>query len=244
MSSSAAADTDTTSTDADSMAPPPTDSSIAELYCATIQALREDNIDVIQARLFERMTVSRPTVSDQIRALVREGYLTSGRKIGLTTLGQQTGDRLLRRQRLSSAYLIEFLGIAWPAAFAESERWRTVISDDVEQALIERLGRPEVCPYGNPIPYTPRAHPEALPPEQRRLDQFRPDETATIRRIRHELGATPGLLDFLFTSGLVPGSAVTIIAVSPDGTQTVDAAGQRVGVGPYISARILVTEPD
>ena len=41
-----------------------------EEYCETIFELAEDGIDVIQARIVERLEVSRPAVSEMIKKMV------------------------------------------------------------------------------------------------------------------------------------------------------------------------------
>ena len=43
-----------------------------EEYCETIFELAEDDLDVIQARIAERMGISRPAVSEMIRRLQSE----------------------------------------------------------------------------------------------------------------------------------------------------------------------------
>ena len=40
-----------------------------EEYCETIFELREDDVDVIQARIADRLEVSRPAVSEMIRRM-------------------------------------------------------------------------------------------------------------------------------------------------------------------------------
>ena len=44
-----------------------------EEYCEAIFELNEDDVDVIQARIAERLTVSRPAVSEMMRRLETEG---------------------------------------------------------------------------------------------------------------------------------------------------------------------------
>jgi DtxR family Mn-dependent transcriptional regulator len=40
-----------------------------EEYCETIFELREDDLDVIQARIADRLRVSRPSVSEMIKRM-------------------------------------------------------------------------------------------------------------------------------------------------------------------------------
>ena len=46
-----------------------------EEYCECIFELDEDDVDVIQARIAERLQVSRPAVSEMIRKLEAEGLV-------------------------------------------------------------------------------------------------------------------------------------------------------------------------
>ena len=47
-----------------------------EEYCECIFELAEDDVDVIQARIAERLTVSRPAVSEMMRRLETEASST------------------------------------------------------------------------------------------------------------------------------------------------------------------------
>jgi DtxR family Mn-dependent transcriptional regulator len=47
-----------------------------EEYCEAIFELREDDVAVIQARIADRLEVSRPAVSEMIRRLENEGLVT------------------------------------------------------------------------------------------------------------------------------------------------------------------------
>ena len=49
-----------------------------EEYCETIFELEEDNLKVIQARIAERLDVSRPAVSEMIKRMAEEGLLKDG----------------------------------------------------------------------------------------------------------------------------------------------------------------------
>jgi DtxR family Mn-dependent transcriptional regulator len=47
-----------------------------EEYCECIFELREDNVEIIQARLVERLGVSRPSVSEMIKRMESEGLVS------------------------------------------------------------------------------------------------------------------------------------------------------------------------
>ena len=80
-----------------------------------------------------------------------------------------------------------------------------------------------------------------MAPDARRLADVGVGRSFTISRIPEELEFSPGMLEFLEASTILPGSIGTVTASSPDGTVTVEIDGRSVGVGPFASARILVT---
>ena len=56
-----------------------------EEYCEAIWELKEDDVDVIQARIAERLAVSRPAVSEMIKRMAGEGFVAlDGTTINLT----------------------------------------------------------------------------------------------------------------------------------------------------------------
>ena len=78
-----------------------------EEYCETIFELEEDNLKVIQARIAERLDVSRPAVSEMIKRMSEEGLLKDGDNgVVLTTRGMELATRVVRRHRLAELSLI------------------------------------------------------------------------------------------------------------------------------------------
>ena len=62
-----------------------------------------------------------------------------------------------------------------------------------------------------------------------------------VTRIPEELEFSPGLLDFLEESAILPGRSGVVTAASPDGTRTIEIDGRHIGIGAFVSERILVT---
>jgi DtxR family Mn-dependent transcriptional regulator len=208
-----------------------------EEYCEAIFELREDEVAVIQARIAERLEISRPAVSEMIRRMEAEGLVTVTKgAIRLTDDGLALAERVVRRHRLAERFLTDILGLSWAEAHIEAGRWEHVISDNVEQAMTRVLGGPTTCPHGNPIPGTDYEPPSTTP-----LSELAVGSAFTVTRIPEELEFAPGLLEFLEDSSLQPGMHGTITATSPDGTTTVEIEGKHVGIGTFASARILVT---
>ena len=208
-----------------------------EEYCECIYELDEDDVDVIQARIADRLHVSRPAVSEMIKRLEIEGLAHSERgKIALTPAGLELAERVVRRHRLAERFMTDILGLSWADAHQEAGKWEHVMSSEVEQAMNRVLGDPTTCPHGNPIPGSDYEAPDAT-----RLVDVEVGTIFTVSRIPEELEFTPGLLDFLESSSIQPGHSGRVTAASPDGTMTVEIDGNHVGVGSFASARILVT---
>jgi DtxR family Mn-dependent transcriptional regulator len=207
-----------------------------EEYCECIYELAEDDVDIIQARIADRLEVSRPAVSEMIRKLESVGLITNDGKIALTTEGRALAEQVVRRHRLAERFLTDVLKLSWAEAHHEAGKWEHVMSENVEQAMDLLLGSPTTCPHGNPIPGSDYIDPDAIP-----LSVHPIGTPFTIRRIPEELEFTPGLLEFLEGSSLRPGITGIVKAASPDGTLTIEIDGNHVGVGSFASERILVT---
>lgn len=208
-----------------------------EEYCECIFELAEDDVDVIQARIAERLNVSRPAVSEMMRRLEHEGLITTDGGIHLTDEGKGLAERVVRRHRLAERFLTDILQLSWAEAHHEAGKWEHVMSESVEVAMARVLGNPSTCPHGNPIPGQEYDDRDFVP-----LATVAVGGEFTVRRITEELEFTPGLLEYLESSALRPGREGVITAASPDGTVTVEIDGNHVGVGAFASARILVTE--
>ena len=208
-----------------------------EEYCECIYELLEENVEVIQARIVERLQVSRPSVSEMMKRMESEGLIAiTGSTIALTEMGEKLARRTVRRHRIAERFLTDVLGLSWAQAHHEAGRWEHVMSSEVETAMDRVLGNPTTCPHGNPIPGS-----QYLAALVMRLVDVAPGRGFTVDRIPEELEFTPGLLEFLETAEIHPGKSGTVSATSPDGSVTVEIGGQRIGVGSFASARILVT---
>ena len=209
-----------------------------EEYCETIFELKEDDVKVIQARIVERLQVSRPAVSEMIKKMKDAGLvLIDGTEISLSVKGSRLAKQVVRRHRLAERFLTDILGLSWAEAHHEAGKWEHVVSPRVEAAFLRLLEDPTTCPHGNPIPGSDYQTPKGTSA----LAAISVGNRFVIERIPEELEFQPGLLEFLEEANLTPGENGTVTAVSPDGTTTVDVKGSQVGVGAFASQRILVS---
>ena len=210
-----------------------------EEYSETIWELAEDGLDVIQARIAERLGVSRPAVSEMIRKMHRQGLVEINQQgaISLTVSGREVATTVVRRHRLAERFLTDVLGLGWEEAHHEAGRWEHVISPSVEKALIRVLDNPTTCPHGNPIPGSGYSEPDHLSS----LLDLEVGREFVVQRIPEELEFQPGQLAFLETSGLMPGYEGSVLSVAPDGTTTISIGGGAVGISSFAAGRILVS---
>jgi DtxR family Mn-dependent transcriptional regulator len=211
-----------------------------EEYCEAIYGLAEDDIEVVQARIVERLEVSRAAVSEMVRRLGDEGLVVSrDGVISLTAEGRRIAEQVVRRHRLAERFLTDVLGLSWAQAHTEAGKWEHIISEPVEAALVQYLGEPTTCPHGNPIPGTDYRERPAMP-----LVAVPTDEEFVLERIPEELEWAKGQLEYLEDAGFAPGVRGRVRAIAPDGTMTVDVDGRSIGLGEFISNRILVSRVD
>jgi DtxR family Mn-dependent transcriptional regulator len=205
-------------------------------YVAAIYELGEEGLGVIQARIADWLGVSRASVSEMIRKMEADGLLETGTEIVLTTEGRHLAEVVVRRHRLAERFLTEVLGLPWVKVHAEAEVWELAISDDVEAAMLEKLGQPTTCPHGNPIPGAGYRQPQ--------LSQMSELGSGArfLHRVSEELELDNEIMGFLDDSGLRPGALVELVAHTPDGTLTISVQdGERVGVSPFIAERLFLS---
>lgn len=207
-----------------------------EEYCECIYELHEDSVAVIQARIAERLSVSRPSVSEMIKRMDAEGLVrTDGATISLTESGRELAVSVVRKHRLAERFLTDILGLSWATAHREAGKWEHVMSNDVETAMVRVLNNPTTCPHGNPIPGSGHVAVATAP-----LSSVATGATFVVARVPETLEFAPGILDFLESSQLLPGRSGNVVSANDDGSVAVSVDGQTVTVDPYASARLMV----
>ena len=212
-----------------------------EMYLRTVWELEEEGITPIRARLVERLGLSAPAVSETVARLEHEGLVHVGdnRTLELSDLGRQLAMSVMRKHRLAELLLTEVIGLEWEQVHLEACRWEHVISDAVEQRLIELLDHPTTCPHGNPIPGAFGEAPPALSELQTMTDAARAGGRATLCRISEQLQSDVTAMRFLRTNGLRPG-VVAALRVG-DGAVFADVDGAAVSVPGNTADHIYVS---
>jgi DtxR family Mn-dependent transcriptional regulator len=213
-----------------------------EMYLRTILDLEEEAIVPLRARISERLGHSGPTVSQTIARMERDGLVvvTGDRHLELTQDGRIKAVHVLRKHRLAERLLSDVIGLDWEFVHEEACRWEHVMSEQVEQRLVEMLGHPTESPYGNPIPSlddlgaTPSLRflhgVVSLVPYVR---EHAGVSRVVIRRLGEPAQFDPELLAQLKQTGVMPGAGAAVSAV---------ARGVRIEVDGFEDALELPTE--
>ena len=209
-----------------------------EEYLEAIHELEEEGTQVIQARLAERVGHSAPAVSEMIRRLKAEGYLTvEDRAVRLTPVGRERAESVVRKHRLAERLLTDIIGLPWHKAHLEACRWEHVISDEVEKRLVELLGNPQTCPHGNPIPgsgVVPRGKLVAL-------SSLHGGEHVRLERVTEQVEIDLEALAYLSEAGFIPGSDARVTGRGPDGTLTLDVGERTIALGRKLADQLYVS---
>ena len=208
-----------------------------EEYLESILELEEEGTAVIQARLAERLGHSAPSVSEMIRRLRADGWIEpNGKEVQLTAKGRARAESVVRKHRLAERLLTDVIGLEWHKAHLEACRWEHVISDEVEQRLIELLEHPTTCPHGNPIPGL-----GVLRPDLVSLVDVVPGEQVTLARVTEQVEIDTDSMTYLSEHNFTPGAGAKLRAKAPDGTLTLDLDEGTIALGPALAAQLFVS---
>ena len=191
-----------------------------EMYLRTILELEEEGQVPLRARIAERLDHSGPTVSQTVARMERDNLLvvSDDRHLELTDHGRTLAIRVMRKHRLAERLLADVIGLEWELVHEEACRWEHVMSEQVERKILGLIDRPDLSPYGNPIPGLAElgehenvgfgsgvlSVPDALAKVGKSVADF------TLRRIGEPLQVDTDLLVDLKAFGLVPGASVSI----------------------------------
>jgi DtxR family transcriptional regulator, Mn-dependent transcriptional regulator len=177
-----------------------------EMYLRTVLELEEEGVPALRARLSERLGLSAPAVSEGVSRLEQLGLasLKPDRTIELSEMGRERAEHVMRKHRLAERLLADVLGLEPEHVHEEACRWEHVISDRVEQKLLEFLGNPTTSPYGNPLPGT------EFDAEPVSLDKVGAG-TVTIRYLSEHLQSEHEVMQALDAHGMRSGATVEVV---------------------------------
>jgi Mn-dependent transcriptional regulator len=124
-----------------------------EDYLKEIYTLKKKK-EYSNKKLAEYLNISPASVSEMIKKLVNEGYLTiEKKKVNLTEKGSNFALDIIRKHRVWEVFLFEKLGYDKEDVHKEAEILEHVTSNKLLQKLEKFLFYPKECPHGSPIFY-------------------------------------------------------------------------------------------
>lgn len=208
-------------------------------YLEAVYELEEEGRKILQARIGERLGLAAATVSEGVKRLVAEGYVTVAdrHQLHLTETGREVAETLVRRHRLAERMLTDILGIPWHLCHEQAEDWEKVMTPEVEDAILARLEGEPTCPHGNPIPGAPNSI---------QWSQLKPvaamarDESGRLTRLLEDVELNHDVLKYLEDKNLMPGRRLRLVSEAPDGTLTLEVEGKEVALGSLLADNLWV----
>jgi len=208
-------------------------------YLEAIFELGEEGQKILQARIGERLGLAPATVSEGIKRMISEGYVTieGGRELALTDEGRRFAEALVRRHRLAERMIVDILGIQWHLCHEQAEDWEKVMTPEIEEAILAKLEGEATCPHGNPIPGAPSSIAWS---DLKPVASMEVGETARLTRLLEDVELDHDVLKYLEDHNLMPGRDLTLVEVAPDETRTLEVEGQRVALGNALADNLWV----
>lgn len=180
-----------------------------EDYLKAIYSLRSDEggTVVTTQNLADYLRVAPASATNMAKKLATMGlaHHTPYRGLELSASGERVALEIVRHHRIIETFLAQVLGLSWDKVHDEAERWEHVLSEEVEQLMMDKLGHPTRDPHGAPIPSR-----EGLCPRDEGalcLDEAVAGAFYTVVRVADEDGAT---LRHLESRGIRPGARLWI----------------------------------
>lgn len=127
-----------------------------EDYLRAIYHLEEDEKkkEVMSVELAKYLRVSKPSVSEMVRKLVKGRLIKfkSYEKIMLTAKGLNEAKRITYRHRIIEMFLADILKLNPKDIHEEAHNLEHAFSDKAISSINRLLKSPKFCPHGKPIP--------------------------------------------------------------------------------------------
>ena len=125
-----------------------------EDYVRAIYILQESNQETGVTHIAERLNLSKSTVSERLKSLVKDGLVVADpySQVELTEKGLDVGKKLTYKHRIIEVFLKEILGVPDERLHEEAEKLEHACSDDVIKRISKLLNYPTNDPHGSIIP--------------------------------------------------------------------------------------------
>jgi len=221
-----------------------------EEYLEAIYAFNEKGELAKNQDLAERLRVSPASVTQMIKKLADEGFVTYEPYKGvlLTGKGAARAQKVVRKHRLLERFLHDALGFSNEKVHDEACRLEHSLSDEVTSALCEKMSNPPTCPDdGNPIPpctldysvcdQCKTLRESATPRLLTQLSHLRPGDSGRVAFTRGGGTACQRIAEM----GLCRGAEVKVVNAAPfHGPVEVEVKGTRLALGRGLADKVYV----
>ncbi len=129
-------------------------SATKEDYVRAIYTLSESGEDTGVTQIARKLKLSKSTVSERVKELVRDGLATAApyAEVVLTKQGVSAGRKLTYKHRLIEVFLYQVLKMPKDKIHVEAEKLEHAFSDEVIKKLAKFLDYPTNDPHGSALP--------------------------------------------------------------------------------------------
>ena len=205
-----------------------------EMYLITVARAIEDGEGppVSVSTLAKELDVTSVSANQMVKKLETLGLVdyTPYKGVTLTDDGDRLAGSVLRSRRLWGVFLVEHLGLTPERADEVACEMEHVTPSEVADRLSEFLGDPSIGPKGRGIP---GGGEPTVAATERLTDVAVGDEVRIL--------SAPDPVDgFLASSGLVLGSTIRVVAVSPGASTLVEGGGTAIHISAEAADEIVV----
>lgn len=204
-----------------------------EDYLTTIYRLEESLGEARVIDIAQELSIRPATVSKTISRLESKGLVKREeyKRITLTPIGRAIAEKIIRKHRIAEIFLARFLGFN----DLESHTYAHLLEhlpDVILERLHERLGRPNTCPHGNPVPGERRQVSTGLSILEASIGL-----ECIVSRIAGEFTS---VLEYIYKTGLRHGVKVRIIDKNTTSIRLAKESGEEVELPTRIARFIHV----
>jgi DtxR family Mn-dependent transcriptional regulator len=206
-------------------------------YLSSIHLICRDYGFAANHRLASWLGVSTSAVTQALGRLKKQGLVDQERyeHVLLTDAGRELAVKVLKRHFLLEHLLVKTLDFPWDKSDDEAKVLQNQISDDLADHLDAKLGHPQTCPHGNPMPGAAIEKKLLAAP---RLAKAEVGAALLILRITEEGEGIREMLPFCQSHGVKPGARFTVKSVTSDSLVLVGSLAVDVTVPLALAAHI------
>ena len=209
-----------------------------EDYLAIIYKLLSESEQPTTTSIAEKMGVSKASVTDMFKKMAKASLIIHKpyKIIELTKAGEKIALEVIRHHRLVELYLQEAMGVSWDKVHVEADKWEHILSEELEDRIVEMLGNPTHDPHGAPIPTKEgKVQDEKYSP----LSEAHKGDKLLVRMVED---SDPEKLRYLADRGIYPKTVIKVMEVQPfEGPLTLDVNGDSQIIGHEVSRIVFVS---